>query len=449
MSLHFISGKPGGGKSLYGVRLVIDEIVNGSRPIVTNLSLRLPELCEYVQLHFPVAYARRFIIPRRHFSDDFVLIDDEQMAQFFTIRGNGVRLKGVSNEEWAKGVLPDYKPVNDSGVFYVLDEVHIAFNARQWVSTGKEVLYYLSQHRKLGDDVIAITQNVGNVDKQFRSMAQDYTYLKNLSKQRAGMFNLPAIFHWASYSSPATATSKAEVRGSFKLDVKGFASLYDTAKGVGIHGRAGADKHHRKKGVHWIFMLVGIPLLAWGLIHFAPKVLFYLMGGHHTAISVPARPETSVKPAARLSPASLEASSLSSADISPGLEARSPETFFAGKAVPVWCTGFFLTTAGAQVTLSDGSFFDSRDGDVQQVTRKTVTVGGHVFPVHRIRDSELVHIEPEELQKAGQNPAPATHSDRIRPNTKFPVGVAGDNEPQTQAEELRAFSALTSATQNQ
>jgi len=36
--------------------------------------------------------------------------------------------------------------VNDAGVFFVLDEVHIAFNSRAWAETGAEVLYYLSDH---------------------------------------------------------------------------------------------------------------------------------------------------------------------------------------------------------------------------------------------------------------------------------------------------------------
>ena len=60
MSIHFISGKPGGGKTLYSVRLILDELVNGSRPIVTNVSLNLGRLNEYLQRAHPAAFARRF-----------------------------------------------------------------------------------------------------------------------------------------------------------------------------------------------------------------------------------------------------------------------------------------------------------------------------------------------------------------------------------------------------
>ena len=94
--------------------------------------------------------------------------------------------------------------------------------------------------------MVCITQSVNNVDKQFRSVAQDYTYLRNLSKQRAGFFRLPALFVRSTYAQPATPASAPMESGTFRLDVSGLAACYDTAKGVGIHGRAGADTNERK-----------------------------------------------------------------------------------------------------------------------------------------------------------------------------------------------------------
>ena len=180
--------------------------------------------------------------------------------------------------------------MTDAGVFYVLDEVHIAFNSRAWADTGAEVLYYLSQHRKLGDDVICITQAIANVDKQFRSVAQDYTYIKNLSKQRIGLFRLPALFWRHTYSQPATDTSKPMESGTFKLDVAGVASLYDTAKGVGIHGRAGADTNARKKGLSWVWFAVGLPIVLWLIMHYFPLFGAWLL----RPAGSPGRPVTSL-----------------------------------------------------------------------------------------------------------------------------------------------------------
>jgi hypothetical protein len=191
MSVHFISGKPGGGKTLYSVRLILDELVHGSRVIVTNVPLKLGELNKYIQERYPKAYERYFEFKigdssvavadvGKHISERIILIDEDDLGKFFTYRGNGVRLKSVSNDEWRLGARPDFSVVKDPGVFYVLDEIHIAFNSRAWALTGNEVLYYLSQHRKLGDDVVCITQSVNNVDKQFRSVAQDYTWLNSV-----------------------------------------------------------------------------------------------------------------------------------------------------------------------------------------------------------------------------------------------------------------------------
>ena len=299
MSIHFISGKPGGGKSLYEVKLIIDELVHGRRHIVTNVPLILPRLYEYISEKYPSVYADRFLRRKRngecvpaHIQDMLTILHEDQLSSFFTFRSSGLRLDSISNAEWKSGKRPDFSKVLDGGVFYVLDEVHIAFNSRAWADTGHEVLYYLSQHRKLGDDVICITQSIGNVDKQFRSVAQDFTYLKNLSKQRAGLFRLPAYFLRSTYAQPATENSKAMESGSFKLDVTGIASCYDTAKGVGIHGRGGADTSARKKGLHWAWFLVCFPLLVFSFVHYSPGLIVrFLNRGQPVASSaVSARP---------------------------------------------------------------------------------------------------------------------------------------------------------------
>ena len=55
MSIHFVSGKPGGGKTLYGLKLIVEELVLGKREIFTNVPLNLPELNAYVQARYPAA----------------------------------------------------------------------------------------------------------------------------------------------------------------------------------------------------------------------------------------------------------------------------------------------------------------------------------------------------------------------------------------------------------
>lgn len=268
MSVHFISGKPGGGKSMYAMKLLIHELRFGSRIIVTNLAIKFEGLGEYVANKWPDWYASQEPLRNR-----FVMLEDADLKSFFRFRGGGVILPAVSRDGWEKrGERTDYSLVKDGGVFYALDEVHIPFNARAWQDTGPEVLYYLSQHRKLGDDLLAITQFVGNVDKQFRTMTQDYTYLRNLSKERLGHFKLPSLFTRFTYAQPANGTEKPMESGMFRLDVEGLGSCYDTAKGVGIHGRA-ADTGQKKKGIHWALFPVCVALFLLGFFTLAPKVI--------------------------------------------------------------------------------------------------------------------------------------------------------------------------------
>ena len=74
MSIHFISGKPGGGKSLYATKLIIDEFIHGDRQIVTNVPLLIPRFYEYVSEKFPVAVERR-LSGGLHISEILTLFD--------------------------------------------------------------------------------------------------------------------------------------------------------------------------------------------------------------------------------------------------------------------------------------------------------------------------------------------------------------------------------------
>ena len=404
MSIHFISGKPGGGKTLYGVRMIMDELSCGVRPIITNVPLRLAELNRYFQEHYPKSYERRFfrkdeagnVVPV-HITDIIRVLSDDEMGVFFSFRGNDVRLPTVTNVEWRAGKRPDYSSVEDGGVFYVLDEVHIAFNARKWAETGNEVLYYLSQHRKLGDDVVCITQAISNVDKQFRSVAQDFTYIKNLSKQNLGLFRMPALFLRSTYAQPAVENSKAMETGSFSLDVSGMAACYDTAKGVGIHGRRGADTKARKRGIHWLWFLIGLPVFLYCVYHFVPHLVAKCLFP-----GVPAVHQ-------RVSPASQRPASASAGVGGVSEYQLKAEDAATGNVANVFCTGYgILPVNRVYVALSDGRVARSEDGEVQKVGKQYVWVFGEKFPVHEIRDSELIHTWPEpeqnEFRMVGSSP---------------------------------------------
>jgi len=232
MSIHVIFGKPGSGKSMYATKKLIDELVYGQRNIVTNLPIRPDRLNEYLNEKYPQINCR--MVERLR------IMTDDEMAKFWIFRGPG-DAEDKSLGYLALGQAP-------FGVAYFLDEAHIAFNARDWATIGRGALHYLSQHRKLGDIVFPITQAPGNLDKQFRSVAEDFTLLRNEYVVKLGPFRGRGRFVRKSYYQEPQQNSQPFEVASFELDKVGIASCYDTAKGIGVHGNK-ADIGRRAKGI--------------------------------------------------------------------------------------------------------------------------------------------------------------------------------------------------------
>ena len=249
MAIHFITGKPGGGKTLYAVNLIVYELLHGSRHIITNVPLRLDVLNEYIQKQTDKDCS---VVQRVH------LLYDEDAAEFFCVRPH-VRLKAVNKDEWDRGERPSYsQAASDGGVLYVIDEVQNFFSARRWAKTGPHVLYYQSQHRKLGDTVILITQAAQLVETQFRAIAEDFCEIKNWSKMRISYLTMPRLFLRQLRSSCSPGAFVLETKFK-RLDMK-MAECYDTAAGVNIHGRT-ADKGEKAKGVPWWVALTALAIL--------------------------------------------------------------------------------------------------------------------------------------------------------------------------------------------
>jgi len=377
MAIHAISGKPGGGKTLYAVKLVLDELIYGSRVVITNVAFRLPELNVYLQRMHPNRSVDLFGRLR--------ILSDEDTSGFWTFRPAvdevGKLLAGfhriplLDKSQWEAGDLPCYAGVRDHGVMYVIDECHNFFNARAWMKTGRDVLFYLSQHRKLGDTVVWITQAVSNVDKQFRSVTQDYTYVRNLSKEKMGMFRLPSRFLRRSYGEPATATSQCMESGTFTVDVSGVASCYDTAQGVGIHTRSAADKSEKKKGVHCAWLLVGAPVALITLMHFAPDIVVHFLDGGHkrfqAVISGPAL--TNGVSAAVVSSTAFK----TNAAVAVGGSVATNTVYMIGFAtVPHFVNDYFVGAKSVHVYLSDGSEYQNGDGHLTFLSERYCVVDG-------------------------------------------------------------------------
>lgn len=287
MSIHVILGKPGSGKSLYATSRLIQELRETGRNIVTNLPLRLERLNEYLQEHYPNDDLRMVQRVR--------MLSDLELRTFWNYRGpeitSGINAANIYDDHHSTESKP-YGDDKGAGVAYFLDEAHIAFNARDWANIGKGALHYLSQHRKLGDIVFVITQAPGNLDKQFRSVAEDFTVLRNEYTAKYGPFRGRGRFVRKVYLSEPQGNSEPFDKGTFTLDAEGIASCYDTAKGIGVHGSK-ADIGRRAKGISiwWVVpaalvMCLAAVAIPWWLGRTASG---FIAGGVST--DGPARPD--------------------------------------------------------------------------------------------------------------------------------------------------------------
>lgn len=287
---YWICGKKGGGKSLYAMKLLIEELgrvrtvvdkktgnilaVNYRRPIVTNLPINYENLAEYCDKHD--------IDLGMHIRERVTVLEPEQLREYYRHRGRGVILPMIPHPEpetGRRGVqVADYSLRKDFGVFYIIDEVQSVFNSRAWSHTGESVMFYLQQERKLSDDSLMLTQQIKNVDRQLREGGQDYTYVRNLRKERAGLFRMPGLFMRRTFLQIPGPNEKATVTATFTLDAKGIAACYETASGVGIHGGAsGADTETKTKGMHWAVGVVALVFGIWAVIHYLPRAIGYVI----------------------------------------------------------------------------------------------------------------------------------------------------------------------------
>jgi hypothetical protein len=273
MAVMFIFGKPGGGKSLYAFRQVIDELVNGSRPVVTNLPIIPGRLNEWLQ-----SQGHSIDLHQR-----LRLIDTDELRQWWRYRGRGPDGEWVTLPEAIGSKKDDDCPPgrqrgstdmrsSPGPVFYALDEIHTSFNARAWMDTGMAAIWYLSQHRKLGDTVLMISQTPGQVDKQLRSMSQEFVNLTNLSKLTAFfIFRMPMRILWTSYPEQPVKGTPVLATNIMRIDSPGWADCYDTAQGNGIAGSTGADKADKKRAGLPLWTLVLLPLIAMAVLWWGPS----------------------------------------------------------------------------------------------------------------------------------------------------------------------------------
>ncbi|HWA10504.1 MAG TPA: zonular occludens toxin domain-containing protein [Opitutaceae bacterium] len=376
-AIEFISGKPGGGKSFYSVKLIVDELIHGHRTIVTNEALKLDRLQEYLhQLGHRVQVSERVY-----------LMSKEEVTTFYLRRSTELLLTVPAAN--AQGhVFMDWSSSQDDdkaagGVFYLIAEAHNFFHPQftKEFTPAHPMFQWASQHRKLKDRCFFQTQSIENVHVAVRRLAQSFHYIRNFRKETYRGFRRGDGFHRTTYLKfPVTETSVPVDEDDFRLDVQGLATCYETAGGVGVAGKGVADGGHKKKGlnIRWLWVAAGVGILVLVLLLFIlPRLLTKTVV--RSTLGVASEVQKTVVPAAAAAGPAIVGDRMQSVAAAPTLQpivlADRPRS---SEPVP-FPTGIVARGDRFTIAMSDGTTRTEGDPSVTALARNRVVIDGRVM----------------------------------------------------------------------
>lgn len=269
---------------------VIDELLTGRRDIVTNVRI-FPELLnEWIQRRHPDVESR--------FVQRVRVLDRDQVQRFWRYRGrlpDGSWYDVPESNIDAKTGWIDFSGKPETPVLYAIQELHLYFNARNWVKTGMPTMFWASQFAKFGDRFAYDTQNFDQVDKQLRNLTDSYRLCQNAGRRAVlGIFRgTVGNLEWREFDHyPPRPGSFTQERGVTRLDVKGWAACYDTTSGAGIVGGESGDKGQVRKGVNLIWILPILAAVLICLFIFVPRAFGYVTQKAVTGMLAPVRSVT-------------------------------------------------------------------------------------------------------------------------------------------------------------
>jgi hypothetical protein len=396
MSIRLVTGEPGAGKSLYVMRQLVDVITSTDRPIVTNLPLKLDP---WVLGDKPQMGLRAYL--EHEFGETFDIdsrvrfLSDEECFEFYRHRGRGI---DVNAERDAKGnpIDLDWEAAKASGgVTYCIDEFWKFAGARDWATTGRALIAYGKQHRKLADDVWLCTHHPKDIDAAIQRIIETTVCMKNHGRMRIGLFRQPGMFT-ASHFQRVPQGNQAPMNTShFRLDAAGLAQCYDTSAGVGLTGGAPADTKAKRGGVPFWVLIAIVILIALA----ATRIPWLISKGIGTATLAGAKSVHGVAVGTNSVPARMSAPSPSAANppavespassSGPGrVEGRPAGLVEFERPVPAMREDEAVTFNGIAhvphtgemlLFLSDGSTYRASEPEVRLVSRDFVVINDKVY----------------------------------------------------------------------
>lgn len=152
--IEIFEGRLGGGKTYSAVERIANHLARGM-VVCTNIALNVENLERMIAARAGVQIER----------DQIIQLTNEQIPSFHqhvpwgSLRGDG-----------------------QTSVLAVVDEAHLYFNARDWSTTNRQLLAFLTQSAKVTVDIIFISQSALNIDKQFHRLVQYIWRFRDMAK---------------------------------------------------------------------------------------------------------------------------------------------------------------------------------------------------------------------------------------------------------------------------
>ena len=160
--LYAVTGRPGEGKSCFAVQhLILEELVNGTRPIYTNIYLHRGRINRYLKKR-----GLKVDLKRLHY------LEEDQIRRFWIYA--------------------------EKNALMVLDEVGEFFNANAWKELSSDPEWdpasYARLHRKVGHETYLIVQDLNHIYKQYRDLIAFHIQLVNTHYRKFLGFPGPRLF---------------------------------------------------------------------------------------------------------------------------------------------------------------------------------------------------------------------------------------------------------------
>lgn len=283
--IQIVDGKGvGAGKSYYVARHCVRHIAHGGTVVITEQFRLKPEQI------------------RTYLDQEYGLeMQDDQ-------------IRVVSAEETWR--LHEVTPpgTDDNPVLIILDEAQNQLNARDWNDPKKRGLFlWCCESRHDNNDLIFITQNAANIDKQIQRLCTYIVRTRNMCN-----FHIPGLFRWP-FKQFLVKTFDADGRTHLKTEWlkhdKRIFACYESKCMRGHHKRTGEPigrkhlKRTKKKASPMLKFLAVFALLGivWGGFKVGGVVLDMLSGKKTGAAAMVSAPSSSTNsPAPSLSAAAVK-----------------------------------------------------------------------------------------------------------------------------------------------